>query len=98
MTNGFGGMSVLTSTEELSPDRLERVLSGLGLSATPTPDLHGLTDVYAAWCRRVPFDNSQRLIRVQRQDPDVLPGDTARDFFAAWLKCCVQGTLLMEHI
>ena len=54
MTHGFGGMSMLTSTEELSPDLLERVLSVLGFSAIPTPDLNGLKDVYAAWCRRVP--------------------------------------------
>jgi hypothetical protein len=31
-----------TRTEELSPNLLERVLSRLGLSATPAPDLNGL--------------------------------------------------------
>jgi len=92
MTHGFGGMSMLTSTEELSPDLLERVLSGLGFSAMPTPDLNGLKDVYAAWCRRVPFDNIRKLIHVQRQDPGVLPGDTAQDFFEAWLKYRTGGT------
>jgi hypothetical protein len=81
-----------TRTEELSPDLLERVLSRLGLSATPAPDLNGLKTVYAAWCRGVPFDNIRKLIHVQTQTPGVLPGDSAQDFFEAWLKYSTGGT------
>jgi len=44
-------------TEELSIDLLERVLMRLGLSNRPTPTLDGLQTLYAAWCRKVPFDN-----------------------------------------
>ena len=60
-------MPMSTRTEALSPDLLERVLSRLGLSATPAPDLNGLKTVYAAWCRGVPFDNIRKLIHVQTQ-------------------------------
>ena len=59
MTHGFGGMSVLTRTEELSPDLLERVLSGLGLSAIPTPDLNGLSN-----SRRAIKPSNHRDIRI----------------------------------
>ena len=81
-----------TRTEELVPALLERVLSRLGLSATPTPDLDGLKTVYAAWCRWVPFDNIRKLIHVQTQSQGVLPGDSAQDFFEAWLKYKTGGT------
>jgi N-hydroxyarylamine O-acetyltransferase len=81
-----------TRTEELSPDLLERVLSRLGLSATPAPDLNGLKTVYAAWCRSVPFDNIRKLIHVQTQTQGVLPGDSAQDFFEVWLKYKTGGT------
>jgi N-hydroxyarylamine O-acetyltransferase len=83
---------MVTSTDELSPDLLERVLSGLGLSALPTLDLNGLKTVYAAWCRRVPFDNVRKLIHVQTQTPGALPGDSSQDFFEAWLKYKTGGT------
>ena len=81
-----------TSTDELAPDLLERVLSRLGLSATPSPDLQGLKTVYAAWCRQVPFDNIRKLIHVQSHTQGVLPGDSAQDFFEAWLKYKTGGT------
>ena len=81
-----------TSTDELAPDLLERVLSRLGLSAPPSPDLYGLKTVYAAWCRQVPFDNIRKLIHVQTQNQGVLPGDSAQDFFEAWLKDKTGGT------
>ena len=43
-------------TEGLSIDLLERVLTKLGLSDRPAPTLDGLQALYAAWCRKVPFD------------------------------------------
>jgi N-hydroxyarylamine O-acetyltransferase len=79
-------------TEGLAPDLLERVLSRLGLSAAPSPDLDGLKTVYAAWCRWVPFDNIRKLIHVQTHAQGVLPGDSAQDFFEAWLKYKTGGT------
>jgi hypothetical protein len=48
-------------TEELAIDLLERVLMRLGLSNRPAPTLDGLQTLYAAWCRKVPFDLDCRL-------------------------------------
>jgi hypothetical protein len=42
--------------EELSMDLFEQVLSRLGLSDRPAPTFDGLQRLYAAWCRKVPFD------------------------------------------
>jgi len=83
---------MLTSTEQLAPDLLERVLSRLGLSAPPSLDLNGLKTVYIAWCRQVPFDNIRKLIHVQTQTLSAFPGDSAQDFFEAWLKYKTGGT------
>jgi hypothetical protein len=72
-------------TEELSIDLLERVLMRLGLSDRPAPTFDGLQTLYAAWCRKVPFDNVRKLIHIHNHDPGPLPGDDATDFFEAWL-------------
>jgi arylamine N-acetyltransferase len=72
-------------TEELSIDLLERVLTRLGLSDRPAPTFDGLQTLYAAWCRKVPFDNVRKLIHIHKHDPGPLPGDDATDFFEAWL-------------
>jgi N-hydroxyarylamine O-acetyltransferase len=72
-------------TEELSIDLLERVLAKLGLSGRPAPALDGLQTLYAAWCRKVPFDNVRKLIHIHNHEPGPLPGDDATDFFEAWL-------------
>ena len=72
-------------TEELSIDLLERILTKLGLSDRPAPTLDGLQTLYAAWCRKVPFDNVRKLIHIHNHDPGPLPGDDATDFFEAWL-------------
>jgi len=79
-------------TEELSIDLLERVLMRLGLSDRPAPTFDGLQTLYAAWCRKVPFDNVRKLIHIHNHDPDPLPGDDATDFFEAWLTYGTGGT------
>jgi arylamine N-acetyltransferase len=79
-------------TEALSMDVLERVLSRLGLADRPAPTLDGLHTLYAAWCRKVPFDNVRKLIHVHHHDPGRLPGDDATDFFEAWLTYGTGGT------
>ena len=79
-------------TEELSLDLLEQVLMKLGLSDRPAPTLDGLQTLYAAWCRKVPFDNVRKLIHVYNHAPSPLPGDDATDFFAAWLTYGTGGT------
>jgi hypothetical protein len=72
-----------SKTEELSIDLLERVLMRLGLSNRPAPTLDGLQTLYAAWCRKVPFDNVRKLIHIHNHDPGPLPGDDSADFFDA---------------
>jgi N-hydroxyarylamine O-acetyltransferase len=79
-------------TEALSMDLLEQVLSRLGLADRPAPTLDGLQTLYAAWCRKVPFDNVRKLIHIHNHDPGPLPGDDATDFFEAWLTYGTGGT------
>jgi len=76
----------------LAPAQIERVLAKLGLAARPEPSLEGLKQLYAAWCLKVPFDNVRKLIHLRRQEPGPLPGDTAGDFFEAWLRHGTGGT------
>jgi len=68
------------------------VLMQLGLSEPPAPTLDGLQTLYAAWCRKVPFDNVRKLIHTHQRDPRPLPGDEATDFFEAWLAYGTGGT------
>lgn len=70
---------------------VERILEKLGCEA-PEPTVEGLGRVYAAWCRRVPFDNVRKLIHVRAGDPAPLPGDTPEDFFEGWLAHGCGGT------
>jgi arylamine N-acetyltransferase len=64
----------------------------LGLSERPAPTFGGLQALYAAWCRKVPFDNIRKLIHLRRQDSRPLPGNDAGDFFEAWLLHGTGGT------
>ena len=66
--------------------------SGSSGSSGPSADLDGLRTVYAAWCRRVPFDNVQKLIHLADGRPGPLPGSTAESFFEAWLDDGTGGT------
>ena len=70
----------------------ERVLARLGFSRPPAPDGQGLRDIYGAWCRKVPFDNVRKLIHLRSERSSPLPGDTAEDFFEAWLQYGTGGT------
>ncbi len=69
----------------LKNELVERVLDGLGFAAPPDVSLAGLTDLYDAWCRRIPFDNIRKLIHVRSANSAVLPGDRPDEFFEAWL-------------
>jgi N-hydroxyarylamine O-acetyltransferase len=69
----------------LSRELVERVLTKLGFSRAPAVDLPGLSALYDAWCRSVPFDNIRKLIHVRSANPAVLPGDDPTEFFEAWL-------------
>ncbi|MGE0624173.1 MAG: arylamine N-acetyltransferase [Pseudomonadales bacterium] len=76
----------------LAPDQVETLLERFGLSGYPSADLPGLTTLYDAWCRHVPFDNARKLIAVRAADPAPLPGDSPPEFLDAWLQHGVGGT------
>jgi arylamine N-acetyltransferase len=83
---------VPSRADALSAALTERVLERLGCSAVPSADLNGLNALYSAWCRKVPFDNIRKLIHVNRNETGPLPGDSAVDFFEAWLRFGAGGT------
>jgi len=72
-------------------DLVEAVLARLEVGQ-PSLELDGLRAVYAAWCERVPFDNSLKLIHVAEERPGPLPGSTAEDFLGSWLELGTGGT------
>ena len=76
----------------LSDGILERVLTKLGFANHPEPALENLRRIYSAWCRRVPFDNVRKLIHMRSGNGGPLPGNTATDFFEAWLEHGTGGT------
>lgn len=83
----------MTSAEvSLSPNLLARVLAKLGLDAVPENDLEGLTKIYSAWCRNVPFDNSLKMLAVKLKAGGPLPGSTPLEFFENWLRFGSGGT------
>jgi N-hydroxyarylamine O-acetyltransferase len=79
-------------TEALSMDLLEQILSRLGLTERPAQTLDGLQMLYAAWCRKVPFDNVRKLIHLHSHAPGPLPGDDPAEFLTAWLAYGIGGT------
>ena len=80
------------TTQQLPTGLVERALEKLGRSALPSLDLKGLSELYGAWCRRVPFDNVRKLIHLNRKEAGPLPGDSAVDFVTAWLRHGTGGT------
>jgi N-hydroxyarylamine O-acetyltransferase len=83
--------------EALSTDLLEQVLDRLGLPDRTPVSLDGLGALYAAWCRRVPFDNVQKIIHLRGGHPGPLPGDDPATFFSAWLAHGTGGTCWAGH-
>jgi N-hydroxyarylamine O-acetyltransferase len=75
----------------MKPSLVTAVLERLGVSR-PLHDLEGLSDLYAAWCDAVPFDNVRKLVHLSERRPGPLPGSTAEDFFTAWLETGAGGT------
>lgn len=71
---------------------LTRVLERLGLSASPPLDLAGLTALYTAWSRSVPFDNVTKFIALHTGGGASLPGNHAESFFEHWLEHGAGGT------
>lgn len=79
-------------TSPLDPSLRQRVLDRLEIASDARPTLETLQALYTSWCQRVPFDNVRKLIHLHRQDPGLLPGTYAEDFFSAWLQHGTGGT------
>ena len=76
----------------LDPALRDDVLARLGLDRPPSLDLAGLTSLYTAWCRRVPFDNLRKLVALATAKGGPLPGIDPDDFFRAFLAHGTGGT------
>jgi N-hydroxyarylamine O-acetyltransferase len=76
----------------LSPQLTEAVLAKLGFSERPDPDRAGLDVLYAAWCRRVPFDNLVKRIHLASGSPAPIPNGPPDAFFESWLAHGTGGT------
>lgn len=76
----------------ITPDLRDLVLERLGFAGPPVVDRSGLTDLYTAWCRNVPFDNLRKLIALASGESGPFPGDDATDFFDHWLRHGTGGT------
>jgi len=85
-------MTMDSNESMLAPAQVENVLDQLGLAGFPAGDLAGLTTLYDAWCRHVPFDNARKLIAVRSGNAAPLPGDSPPEFLDAWLEHRVGGT------
>ena len=77
---------------EVPPGLIERALAKLGFDSEPGIDRRGLEALYAAWCRRVPFDNVRKRIAMLEGIPGPLPGGLPTDFLEAWLEHGTGGT------
>jgi N-hydroxyarylamine O-acetyltransferase len=76
----------------LAPELTEAVLAKLGLSGRPATDRAGLGEVYAAWCRKVPFDNLVKRIHLVSGSSAPFPNGEPVPFFESWLAHGTGGT------
>jgi len=76
----------------LPPALARRVLEHLGFPEPPPPTREGLSALYRAWCERVPFDNTLKMMALRSGAEGELPGTRAADFFASWLAHGTGGT------
>jgi arylamine N-acetyltransferase len=82
----------MTDADRLPLGLAEDVLLRLDLPARPERSLAGLTALYRAWCRNVPFDNARKLIAIREGLSGPLPGDEPAEFLRAFLDDGVGGT------
>ena len=67
----------------LSDTEIDEIVAKLGFASRPPADAAGLSAVYSAWCRTIPFDNLRKLVALHYGLPQI-PGIEPSDFFAAW--------------
>ena len=73
-------MKSIQPVKGLSPELVNRVLTGLAITAPKERNVKSLQDLYAAWCRNLPFDNVRKMIALATSKK-MLPGLDAADFF-----------------
>ena len=79
-------------SDQLPPELIEKILMKLGFSEAPKINYSGLSRLYRAWCRRVPFDNIRKRIHLAAANPHPLPGHDDAEFFRGWLHFGLGGT------
>lgn len=89
---GHGWQDHTVDPGSITPQMRDSVLERFGYAASPTVDRQGLTGLYTAWCRNVPFDNLRKLIALASGGPGPFPGGDATDFFDHWLRDGTGGT------
>ena len=82
---------MVVKANQLGAELVEQILSKLGFSEPPPVDIAGLTCLYRAWCRRVPFDNIRKRIHLAARNPSPLPGHDDTEFYRKWLRFGVGG-------
>jgi N-hydroxyarylamine O-acetyltransferase len=85
-------MSSSIHSDGLHTGLVERVLEQLGIRTRPAITLAGLSVLFNAWSRNVPFDNVRKLIHIGNQDAGPFPGDDSEEFFESWLRHGTGGT------
>jgi N-hydroxyarylamine O-acetyltransferase len=94
-TDGYNlcqsGVLMETKNTQLHPELVEQILRKLGFADPPPLNITGLTDMYRAWCNRVPFDNIRKRIHLTASNPLPLPGFNDVEFFQGWLRFGVGG-------
>ena len=70
--------------EALGSDLRDRALARLGFTAPPPVTVNGLSALYAAWDRCVPFDNLQKRLALATGPAAALPCATPEEFFARY--------------
>ncbi len=83
---------MIQSDPVLPPGLVERILTGLGLTQRPKPNLAGLSTLYDAWSGHVPFDNIRKRIWFDGDRKKPAPGLDPFDFFESWLTHGTGGT------
>ncbi len=78
--------------DQLPPELVEQILLKLGFSKPPDVNYSGLSDLYKAWCQKIPFDNIRKRIHLIENNPLPLPGHDDEEFYSGWLRFGVGGT------
>lgn len=83
---------MILKTPPLPPELVEQILTKLGFTEQPPVDFVGLSDLYKAWCQKIPFDNIRKRIHLIANNPLPLPGHDDEEFYRGWLRFGVGGT------